>query len=143
APARQLGAALQKTNFLRDLKNDLDDRGRIYLPGIKDRQSIDEAAKKRIEAEIEEGFKEALPGIKRMPQAYILAVYSIYLYYFALFKKIKRLPITALLAERIRIPDFYKLFLLLKAYFIVHFIWGWIRLKMTSLGRPPRSSSRC
>ncbi|HOY09079.1 MAG TPA: phytoene/squalene synthase family protein [Candidatus Omnitrophota bacterium] len=132
-PAKKLGAALQKTNFLRDIKNDLEERGRIYLPGIKDRPSIDEEAKKRMEAEIAEEFKEALPGIKRMPKDYRLAVYSVYLYYVALFKRIRKLPVATLLRARIRISDFHKLLLLLKGYFIVHILWGGFRLKKRGL----------
>ncbi len=34
APAQSLGAAFQKINFLRDLKSDFDDRGRVYFPGV-------------------------------------------------------------------------------------------------------------
>ncbi len=124
APAQKFGSALQKTNFLRDIKSDLDDRGRIYLPGVTGRQGINQAAKKKIEAEIEEEFQEALAGIKRMPRAYVLAVYSVYLYYTALFKKIKKHPVSALLKRRIRIPDFQKFLLLIQGYFIVLFLWN-------------------
>lgn len=139
APAQKFGSALQKTNFLRDIKNDLDDRGRIYLPGVTGRQGIDEAAKKRIEAEIEAEFQEALGGIKRMPGAYALAVYSVYLYYTALFKKIKKLPAGALLQRRIRIPDFHKFLLLLQGYVVVRILWK-APGKSTGLSQSPEAA---
>ncbi|HOW35050.1 MAG TPA: phytoene/squalene synthase family protein [Candidatus Omnitrophota bacterium] len=120
-PARKLGSAFQKVNFLRDIKNDLEARGRIYLPGIRNKEDINEAAKKRMEAEVEEEFKVALDGIRKIPRSYVLAVYSVYLYYNALFRKIKNLDAAFLLSKRVRICDFHKLLLLIRAYFIVTF----------------------
>ena len=32
--ARSLGAAFQKVNFLRDIKSDVEERGRVYFPGV-------------------------------------------------------------------------------------------------------------
>ena len=34
APAKKLGAAFQKVNFLRDMKSDFKERGRNYFPGV-------------------------------------------------------------------------------------------------------------
>ena len=33
-PARRLGSAFQKVNFLRDIRSDFVDRGRVYFPGV-------------------------------------------------------------------------------------------------------------
>ncbi len=33
-PACKLGSAFQKVNFLRDLKSDYEERGRVYFPGV-------------------------------------------------------------------------------------------------------------
>ncbi|MEM9527106.1 MAG: phytoene/squalene synthase family protein, partial [Bacteroidota bacterium] len=33
-PARALGSAFQKINFLRDIKSDYEERGRVYFPGV-------------------------------------------------------------------------------------------------------------
>ena len=33
APAMKLGSAFQKVNFLRDIKSDFEERGRVYFPG--------------------------------------------------------------------------------------------------------------
>ena len=34
ASAQSLGKAFQKVNFLRDMKSDYDERGRVYFPGV-------------------------------------------------------------------------------------------------------------
>jgi phytoene/squalene synthetase len=46
--ARSLGAAFQKINFLRDMKSDFDDRGRVYFPGV-DYTKFNDEVKKEIE----------------------------------------------------------------------------------------------
>jgi phytoene/squalene synthetase len=114
--ARMLGAAFQKVNFLRDIQSDLNDRGRIYLPGIHHLDFIDNNNKARLEQEVENEFKEAFKGIIRLPVSVKLGVYSAYLYYLMLFKKIKRLDVEQLKSNRVRISNWYKLYLLLKSY---------------------------
>jgi len=91
--ARMLGAAFQKVNFLRDIQSDINDRGRIYLPGVHHFDFIDNTNKALLEKEVENEFKEAFRGIVHLPIAVKLGVYSAYLYYLMLFKKIKRLDV--------------------------------------------------
>jgi 15-cis-phytoene synthase len=107
-PAMKLGAAFQKVNFLRDLKADSNDLGRMYFPGV-DLQKFSLADKQMIEAEIELDFAAALEGIKGLPGSSGKGVYLAYNYYIALFKKIKTLPPSRILSERIRIPDSIKI----------------------------------
>lgn len=114
-PARMLGSAFQKVNFLRDIKSDIDERGRIYLPNVHSQVSIDNFNKILLEEEVEEEFRQALSGIKRLPAGAKLGVYSAYLYYYMLFKKIRRLDVRELLKRRVRISNFYKLYLLFKS----------------------------
>ncbi len=114
-PARKFGAALQKVNFLRDIKSDLEERGRIYLPGIDSRAGLNDRAKNEMEQEIERDFEEALNGIKRLPLSSRLAVYSVYLYYSDLFLKLKRCPMEQILRQRMRVSNFQKALLLVKA----------------------------
>ena len=114
--ARMLGAAFQKVNFLRDIQSDLNDRGRIYLPGVHHLDFIDNNNKARLEQEVENEFKEAFKGIIKLPISVKLGVYSAYLYYLMLFKKIKRLDVEQLKSSRVRISNWYKLYLLLKSY---------------------------
>lgn len=113
--AKALGSAFQKVNFLRDIKSDLDDRGRIYLPGASSSTEINNANKLLLEEEIEKEFAEALAGIKRLPSGSRLGVYSAYLYYYMLFKKIRSLKITDLFKKRVRISNFTKISLLIKS----------------------------
>lgn len=113
-PARSLGSAFQKVNFLRDIKSDMEERERIYLPGVNHAIKIDDASKQNLEKEIELEFKNALIGIKKLPAGVKLGVYSAYLYYLGLFKKIKRLKIKELMNQRVRVSNTTKLALLLR-----------------------------
>ncbi|MEO8231395.1 MAG: phytoene/squalene synthase family protein [Ignavibacteriota bacterium] len=113
-PARSLGSAFQKVNFLRDIKSDMEERERIYLPGVNHAIKIDDANKQNLEKEIELEFKNALIGIKKLPAGVKLGVYSAYLYYLGLFKKIKRLKIKELMNQRVRVSNATKLALLLR-----------------------------
>jgi 15-cis-phytoene synthase len=115
-PAKMLGSAFQKVNFLRDIKSDIDERGRIYLPDVHSIEGIDELSKKRLEDEVEMEFKESLKGILNLPAGVRLGVYSAYLYYYVLFCKIKRLPLNDLLKKRVRVSNILKIGLLLKSF---------------------------
>ena len=112
--AMKLGAAFQKVNFLRDIRSDNLLLGRTYFPGV-DLSKFSKIEKLKIEKEIEADFLNALKGIKMLPQSSQNGVYMAYYYYLALFRKIKRLPAEKILNERIRIPNFQKLMLLLSS----------------------------
>lgn len=114
-PARRLGAAFQKVNFLRDMRSDYADRGRVYFPGV-DFERFDDQAKARIEADIQADFDAALIGIKQLPQGARLGVYIAYIYYLRLFAKIKRVPPARVQQQRIRVPNSEKLALLAGTY---------------------------
>jgi len=113
--ARSLGAAFQKINFLRDLRADWAGLGRTYFPGLS-LDGFDFEAKQSIEAEIEADFAHALEGILRLPKTSRLGVYMAYVYYTRLFQKIKRLPHSRILEDRIRIPNRQKALLLMGSY---------------------------
>jgi 15-cis-phytoene synthase len=110
-PARSLGAAFQKINFLRDMKSDFDDRGRVYFPKI-DFERFDNHQKATIEADIKADFDNGLLGIKALPKGVRFGVYLAYVYYTNLFKKIKHAPATEVQKERIRVTDRKKMYLL-------------------------------
>lgn len=112
--ARSLGAAFQKVNFLRDVKDDLETRGRVYFPGISFTNFCGQD-KQQIEADIRDDFKKALIGIKMLPPGAKLGVYVAYVYYLRLFKKICGMPAETILQQRIRIPNGTKMFLYVKA----------------------------
>ena len=114
-PATRLGSAFQKVNFIRDIKSDFDDRSRVYFPGV-DFEKFDDNAKREIERDIQQDFDAALKGIRRLPSGSRLGVYLAYIYYLRLFEKIKRLPSSRILTERIRIPNPVKMLLLAQTY---------------------------
>jgi phytoene synthase len=115
-PACKLGAAFQKVNFLRDIKSDYEERGRVYFPGV-DYNEFNLSAKTLIEKDIQNDFDDALEGIKGLPDGAKLGVKVAYLYYLKLFKKIKSLAPEVITHERIRIPNARKISLLLGTYF--------------------------
>ncbi|WP_416440890.1 phytoene/squalene synthase family protein [Phnomibacter sp. MR] len=114
APARSLGAAFQKVNFLRDVKADYEGMDRVYFPGCDFRNFTNEE-KRQIEADIEADFKAAYQGIIQLPMKARFGVYVAYKYYLSLFKKIKRLEAQRILEERIRIPNYGKAMIVAKA----------------------------
>lgn len=113
-PAMKLGSAFQKVNFLRDLKADTEELGRTYFPNLVNGEFNDETKSKIIE-DIETDFKEAFQGIKQLPQSSRVAVLSAYYYYLELLLKIKNLPTKDIMVSRVRISDFRKISLLIKA----------------------------
>ena len=72
-PARSLGEAFQKVNFLRDVKDDYQERGRVYFPGV-DFTSFTKDQKRQIEEDIANDLKKALVGIKKLPKEAKLGV---------------------------------------------------------------------
>lgn len=119
-PARSLGKAFQKVNFLRDMKSDYQDRGRVYFPGVEF-DEFDLAAKKEIEADIAKDFKHAYEGIIQLPEGARKGVYLAYRYYLRLFRKISHLSPDKILTERIRVPDSQKIGILIGTYFQMQF----------------------
>lgn len=109
--ARSLGAAFQKINFLRDMRSDYLERGRVYFPGV-DYLAFSQKDKIRIEDEIKADFDHALTGIRELPKGARLGVYLAYVYYINLFKKIKHSPAHQVQEERIRVRDSKKIYLL-------------------------------
>lgn len=105
--AMKLGAAFQKVNFLRDLKDDYEILGRNYFPSV-DFAAFNLEEKRKIEHEIEADFHDALIGIKMLPSSSRGGVYLAYVYYVSLFKKIKKLPASRILEERVRINNTQK-----------------------------------
>ncbi|WP_246010661.1 phytoene/squalene synthase family protein [Hymenobacter perfusus] len=115
-PARRLGSAFQKINFLRDIRSDYEERGRVYFPGVQYEQFTDEV-KRTIEADIRADFEAGYAGIVQLPRAARLGVYLAYVYYLKLFHKIRQLPARRILGERVRVPNNTKLLLLMGSYF--------------------------
>ncbi|MGB4853083.1 MAG: squalene/phytoene synthase family protein, partial [Ignavibacteria bacterium] len=105
----------QKVNFLRDIKSDLSERGRIYIPGADNEKELNDENKIFLETEVENEFKAALSGIKKLPKNSMLGVYTAYMYYNILLKKIKKMNMNDLRSGRVRISNFTKFILLVKS----------------------------
>jgi phytoene synthase len=113
--ARKLGSAFQKVNFLRDMKSDYETLGRVYFPGL-DLSSFSEKEKHAIQLDIQKDFNDALFGIKGLPASSRFGVYVAYIYYLALFNKIKGVSCANIMSTRIRIPNSQKISLLAGSY---------------------------
>lgn len=114
--ACKLGSAFQKINFLRDMKSDFDERGRVYFPGV-DFLRFDNKQKAIIEADIQAEFDAALEGIRQLPKGARLGVYLAYKYYINLFEKIKKANAVRVQKERMRVNDAKKIYLLFSSAF--------------------------
>jgi 15-cis-phytoene synthase len=75
--AMKLGSAFQKVNFLRDLKYDYENLGRIYFPNVN-LVTLSNDEKIKIVQEIEDDFEEALIGIHKLPKEAKFGVYTAY-----------------------------------------------------------------
>lgn len=109
--ACSLGSAFQKINFLRDMKSDYDERGRVYFPGV-DFRNFTNSDKLLIEADIKKDFDIAYTGIIQLPEGARFGVYLAYVYYTKLFKKINNVSAAKVKEERIRVNDGRKMLLL-------------------------------
>ena len=113
--AMRLGSAFQKVNFLRDLKDDFENRGRSYFPNV-DNFAFNSHSKKEIIEDIEKDFREAFKGVVQLPVEGRLGVYVAYRYYKSLFNKLKRKDSKQILSGRIRISNPFKLVILFNSY---------------------------
>lgn len=112
--ARSLGSAFQKINFLRDIKSDYQERGRVYFPDV-DYNNFSEEQKSIIEQDIQADFDAGLRGIRNLPQGAKFGVYLAYIYYVNLFNKISSAPIEQVKEQRIRVRNRKKVYLLAKS----------------------------
>lgn len=114
--AMSLGSAFQKVNFLRDLNADFAGMGRTYFPGLEINH-FDETNKKLIETSIEADFRDGYLGVRQLPRSARFGVYVAYMYYLALFEKIRNTPSEKILQSRISIRKRHKARLLAYSFF--------------------------
>jgi phytoene synthase len=126
--AKKLGYAFQLTNFLRDIREDYDDLGRVYMPqdelasfGLTGQDIAKKVRDERFEAfmkfQIERNrqvYREALPGIKLLHWRGRLAVRVSYVLYKAILGEIERANYNVF-AGRVRTNRQQKIYLSLKA----------------------------
>lgn len=119
-PAQKLGSALQKVNFLRDIKEDRVELGRTYFPEITNNK-FDEENKKLIELSIEKDFEESWMGVRQLPGRARLAVALAYFYYESLFEKLKSTKAEKIMSKRLHISNFRKVLILFRVYLMYKF----------------------
>ena len=114
-PAMKLGSAFQKVNFLRDLKDDTEHLQRSYFPHIQG-GVIDGVVKEQIIEEIDKDFQEAYVGILQLPIEAKFGVYTAFIYYRKLLRKLTVTKASEIKEKRIRISNPMKMFLLTKSF---------------------------
>jgi phytoene synthase len=126
--AKKLGYAFQLTNFLRDIREDYEDLGRVYMPqdelsqfGLTNadiaHQNRDDRFVEFMKFQIERNrqvYREALPGIKMLHWRGRLAVRVSYVLYKAILGEIERANYNVF-AGRVRTNRQQKIYLSLKA----------------------------
>jgi phytoene synthase len=126
--AKKLGFAFQLTNFLRDIREDYDDLGRVYMPQDEMRRfglsnddisshARDERFVEFMKFQIERNrqiYQEALPGIDLLHWRGRLAVRVSYVLYKAILGEIERANYNVF-AGRVRTNRQQKIYLSLKA----------------------------
>ncbi|MDP2188168.1 MAG: phytoene/squalene synthase family protein [Sphingobacteriaceae bacterium] len=110
--ARHLGAAFQKVNFLRDIKDDYLSRGRTYFPNVNLGIALDETAKLEIQKDIELDFDKAYAGIIQLPKGSRIGVLTAYRFYRNLFNKICKVNSKQIMESRVRVSNAEKAALL-------------------------------
>lgn len=113
APAMRLGSAFQKVNFLRDLRSDAEELGRVYFHNVN-YNNFNEEEKGRIVDEIEADFDAAWKGIAKLPADAKIAVSVAYYYYRNLLEKLKQTPAKEIKNKRIRTSNLSKMMIIAK-----------------------------
>lgn len=114
AGAARLGAAFQKVNFLRDLADDVDARGRTYFPGL-DPAAFDDSTKDRLLDDIEADLAVAQRAITDLPRSSRVAVQVAHDLFAELARRLRSTPATVLRHQRVRVPDVTKARLVARA----------------------------
>lgn len=108
-----LGSVFQKINFLRDMKSDYQELGRVYFPHIHFKE-FSQLEKRQIESDISKELAEAKMGISKLPLTARFGVLLAYSYYNTLFKKICSASPLELKSLRIRVSNLYKVIIMLR-----------------------------
>ncbi|MEY4553735.1 MAG: hypothetical protein RL197_162 [Actinomycetota bacterium] len=116
AGARALGSAFQKINFLRDLAADNKSLGRSYFPGL-DPKSLTNEKRDQLVADIRGELKTAAKSQRLLPVGARRAVGAAQMLFQVLNDLISITPAEKLMTTRIRVPDWYKLVMMVRVTF--------------------------
>lgn len=106
-PARALGSAFQKVNFLRDLAEDHDQLGRSYFPGL-DPEDFSDRERDQLLDEIDAELGLADTAIPQLPRSSRCAVAAAHGFYRALAERLRATPAAQIRRRRVRVPDHQK-----------------------------------
>ncbi|WP_139977290.1 phytoene/squalene synthase family protein [Nocardioides litoris] len=102
--ARRLGAAFQKVNFLRDLREDLDTLGRSYFPGL-DVARLTDAERDVLLDDIEADLDAAARVVPHLPGSSRVAVCAAHDLFAELARRLRATPAEVLRSRRVRVPQ--------------------------------------
>jgi 15-cis-phytoene synthase len=105
--ARRLGAAFQKVNFLRDLREDHDVLGRSYFPGVVLRD-FDDVAKDLLLEDIDADLRAAAAVVPLLPASSRRAVSAAHGLFTELARRLRATPAAQIRRERVRVPTAVK-----------------------------------
>lgn len=112
--AHALGAAFQKVNFLRDLREDHVELGRNYLPG-RDPARLSEVDLHELTEDIDRDLRTARRSIDRIPGRDRRAVWAAHDLFAELNTRLKAAGADRVRATRVRVPDAVKLRIAIRA----------------------------
>lgn len=101
--AAALGASFQKVNFLRDLADDRDVLGRLYLPELQD-GPLTVAVRDRVLDEVDAGIAEGRRRIPDLPSGCRAGVASAAALYAELSARLRRSTPEQIVGTRVRVP---------------------------------------
>lgn len=108
AGARALGAAFQKVNFLRDVREDSRELGRNYLPG-RDPLALTDADIRELADDVDTDLRRAREAIDRIPGRDRLAVLAAHDLFAELNVRLRVAGAAGVSAGRVRVPNPVKL----------------------------------
>lgn len=112
--ARRLGAAFQKVNFLRDVREDWHDLGRDYLPG-RDTAALTDHDVAELADAVDADLAVARTAIDRIPGRDRTAVLVAHDLFAELNRRLRSAGADGVLAGRVRVPDPVKLAVVARA----------------------------
>lgn len=114
AGARALGAAFQKVNFLRDVREDSFDLGRNYLPG-RDPRALTDRDVRELADDVDADLRLARAAIDRIPGRDRRAVLAAHDLFAELNDRLRAAGAAGVSAGRVRVPNPVKLALIARA----------------------------
>ena len=105
--AARLGAAFQKVNFLRDLRQDHETLGRTYFPGL-DPAAFSDAERDALLDDIDADLSAAREALLRLPAGSRRAVWLAHALFAELSRRLRVTPAAEIRQRRVRVPDAVK-----------------------------------